>query len=81
MEDEQENVSRPIELEYVTENNELIIALSNDGVEYLQNILTQLKESEVDSHWHIDDFSGWLSGDIKHLIILKSENERPAVEI
>lgn len=73
MEDEQENASRDIELEYVTKNDELIIALSNDGIEYIQNILEQLKESEVDSHWHIDDFSGWLGGDIKHLIILKKE--------
>ncbi len=73
MEDEKENTSRDIELEYVMKNDELIIALSNEGIEYMQNILGKLKESEVDSRWHIDDFSGWLGGDIKHLIVLKKE--------
>lgn len=46
------------------ERSELLVALSEDGIEYLQNILRQLKNAEVDSHWHIDDFSGWLGGSL-----------------
>lgn len=53
------------------EQNELLITLSEDGIEYLQNILSQLKSAEVESHWHIDDFSGWLGGEFAHLIVMK----------
>jgi len=73
MDDESIRASKDIRLEYSKENDELIIALTSHGIEYLQNILEQLLESEADSHWHIDDFSGRLSGNIKHLIIIKAD--------
>ena len=73
MNNESLQASKDIQLEYSKENDELIIALTSYGIEYLQNILGQLLDSEVDSHWHVDDFSGRLGGDIKHLIIMKTD--------
>jgi hypothetical protein len=73
MKDEQKYALKDIQLEYSKESDELIIALNSYGIEYLQYILVQLLDSEVASHWHIDDFDGRLGGDIKHLIIIKTD--------
>lgn len=73
MKDEPTKSLKDIRLEYSSENDELIIALSTDGIEYIQRILGQLRDSEIDSHWHIDEFDGWLGGDIKHLVIMKTD--------
>lgn len=73
MNDESEEVLKDIQLSYSKENDELIIALNSYGIEYLQSILASLLDSEADSHWHIDDFSGRLGGDFSHLIILRTE--------
>lgn len=71
MDNEQSETPRNIVINYNKEFDVLVISLDNEGIEYVQKALTDLKTRQVDAHFHIDDFDGWLGGDFKHLVIMK----------
>jgi hypothetical protein len=73
MQPKQINEPQDIEIKYNPEYDELLIGLTEDGIAYLSNILSQLQSAGIGAHQHIDYFDGWLGGEFKHLVILKQE--------
>ena len=64
---------RMIHIAYEAQFDQLVIDLTQDGIEYLQRCLNDLQTRDAGAHWHFDDFTGTLSGDFKHMVIQKTE--------